>query len=441
MFEVPGLALLAVSGGPDSIALLNLMQLVAPQFGLSLAVAHVEHGIQPVTARVPDAVSQWAELHGMPCHIARLGLGGDASETKARIERYGALRSIQVQEGARYLVTAHHRNDQIETVLYRFLRGSGVFGLAGIPGKGPRGLVRPLLPFTRSELVDWLDSKYRQDCGRPGLFCDPANEDQKHDRAWIRHTVLPLLRQRSGVDLEDRLLSVAYDADLQRSAWSAALRSLPELRLRVADDCVEVARAALQRYDKMLSLVLLRAAAREVGCRLGRRRAAELLTFATDGSSGRVLQLGSGWEAELVFGDLLIKPETPAGQSVAADLESGWGVGEGGCVHWPGWEFRWRVEPAAAIQRCSLTTWVTPGAGGIRVPRAGDKMLPLGGVGRRKVRRLLMEGRVPTRDRHRYPVVVRRRDIIWIPGICRSAASVPSVGDPAVRLDARATGH
>jgi tRNA(Ile)-lysidine synthetase-like protein len=107
-------------------------------------------------------------------------------------------------------------------------------------------------------------------------------------------------------------------------------------------------------------------------------------------------------------------------------------------VTWSGWELRWRSESAGKTVRRSFTTWLTPGAGAVRGPRAGDRIAPLGGVGRRRVRRLLMEARVPFRQRGHYPVLTRGGEVLWLPGICRSSASVPELGEPALRIDARA---
>jgi len=151
------------------------------------------------------------------------------------------------------------------------------------------------------------------------------------------------------------------------------------------------------------------------------------------------MELGSGWEAELAFERLRIV-EAKQGESAGSELEPAvWGERESGCVRWNGWEFTWRQARTGEMRRGSLTTWVTPGCGEVRLARAGERMIPLGGVGRRKVRRLLMEARIPARERHVYPVVVRGSDVIWIPGICRSADSVPQTGEMAVRLDARTT--
>lgn len=98
----------------------------------------------------------------------------------------------------------------------------------------------------------------------------------------------------------------------------------------------------------------------------------------------------------------------------------------------------WRNERAPArIDRAGWTTWVADPISGltVRAPQAGDRMAPLGGVGRREVRRLLMEARVPRAARAGYPLLAYDETIVWVPGICRGEARVPQPGTPAVRLD------
>lgn len=431
LFPVPGTAVVAVSGGPDSVALLDLLIAVGPAHGLDLAVGHVDHGIHLGSATVADRVADLAAWYGVPYHLERLALGADATETAARGARYRALRHLQRALGARYLLTAHHAEDQVETVLLRLLRGSGVAGLAGVPEQGPRGLVRPLLPFSKRELREWLEARGRE-LGRPfAVFDDPANSALRHDRSWIREEVLPLLRARYGVALDQRLLDVSRHAARDRAAWAALLGTLPELECVLEDGVAEVARTPLSRYDKLLCEGLLRALAREAGCVLGPRRAARLARFVCTAESGRRMELGAGWEAQLAFDRLrLVGPHTaaPAPEPVALD-------GAAGRTSWSASEIAWRPARAGTAARASFTTWVTTGPGLIRPPAAGDRMLPLGGVGRRKVARLLMEARVPRSERHAYPLLVRGGDVLWIPGICRAEADVPPAGVTALEVE------
>jgi tRNA(Ile)-lysidine synthase len=182
-----------------------------------------------------------------------------------------------------------------------------------------------------------------------------------------------------------------------------------------------------------LSEALLRALAREAGCVLGSNRAGKLADLVQGGTSGRVLELGDGWVAELVFDRLRIRQRS----EVDALPSSEWGLTESGSVEWGEWQIAWRPEPAGVITREGLTTWTAPGPGEIRAVHSGDRVFPLGGVGRRSVHRLLMEARVPRSERAGYPVLMQGSDLVWVPGVCRAARAVPSPGEVALRIDAR----
>lgn len=434
LFPEPGLALLAVSGGPDSLALLSLLRAIAGDLDLTLAVGHVDHGILPDSAALAARVRGIAERYGLPFHVRSLGLGPDASETEARPERYRALRALQAEAGARYLVTAHHADDQIETVLLRVLKGSGVAGLAGIAAAGPRGLVRPLLPFRRQELTDWLRGTDLSP------FDDPSNTDLRGDRAWVRHRLLPELRARFGGHVDQRLLRLAHHAGRERRAWYALLPELPRLDVRSAPGRVSFQRVTVRNYPDDLALVALHHLALSLGCVVGLRRAERLLRFAREAPSGRLLQLGRDWVAEVTFDRVRIlrrcRPAVLPSSAV-------WGEGEAGSVRWGDWELCWRPERAGRPSRRESWTWVTRASepGGIRAARAGDRLLPVGGTGHRPLRRLFMEARVPATDRVTYPVLVRGTDIVWVPCVGRAAVHVPEPGAPALRLDARRVGE
>jgi tRNA(Ile)-lysidine synthase len=427
LFQDPGEAVVAVSGGVDSVALLDLLSDTASELGLSLVVAHVDHGIQSDSPTVRRSVAALAEKYELPFETTELQLGPDATETEARRARYAWLRELQKRRGAKYIVTAHHEDDQVETILLRGLRGSAPAGLAGISPRSRGGLVRPLLPFTRSELLAHVTER-----GLP-VYEDPANRDPRHLRSWVRTTLLPLLNERLGSRLRRDLLEQGRHAASDRRAWDHMLDVVPELALSVQGTTFTVARASVVGYDNALSVALLRAAARRVGLVLGPTRARQLVAFAQR-PSGRRLPLGDGWSAEVAFEQLRIGRD--ADHAVGCALERVWPSGERGSAQFGGFEIQW--SPAAApaqIERATWTTWLDSAAWEVRWPARGDSLVPLGGVGHRPLRRLLMEARVPRSARPRYPVVSRGATILWVPGICRSAEGVPAPGTRAVRLD------
>jgi tRNA(Ile)-lysidine synthase len=433
LFPEPGTALLAVSGGPDSLALLDLFHAIASEIPLRLAVAHVDHGILPDSARVADQVVAVGAGYHLPVQVERVDLGPGASETRARRARYAALRSVQRRVGARYVVTGHHADDQIETIVYRLLRGSGPAGLAGMQALGPGGLVRPLLPFRRRELEDWLVQRYPEPGSGPPVHRDPSNNDLRHDRVWIRSRVLPSLRERLGERLDLAMLNLAAQASGERAAWTALLRAFPDLGLTPVPRGVEVSMQPLLAVEPPLSEALLRALAREVGCLVGPKRSARLLAFVRGASSGRSVELGEGFLAEVSFGRLRLS----RAMSEAPLQPAEWGRDRQGRLQWGTWEFVWRPESAGVSSRASWTIWAEPGCGLVRAAAAGDRLRPFGGTGHRAVSRILMEARVARRMRKHHPVVLHSDRLIWVPGVCRGQVAVPPAGSMAVRLEAR----
>src|SRR5947208_8512640 len=424
LFPKAGTAIVAVSGGADSVALLDLLHDLVPQLGITLVVAHADHGIQSDSRTVGQSVSALAARYGLPFELGELHLGPNATETEARRARYTWLADVRRRRGARYLVTAHHRDDQVETILLRVLRGSAPAGLAGIAARGRGGLVRPLLPFSRAELVAHVAAR--------GLahHDDPANRDPRHLRSWVRHALLPLLLERLGPRAVGDVLRLGAHAAADRRAWDAALELLPELALHVEHGGFSVAREPLRRYDATVAVALVRAAARRAGLVVGPGRARRRLSLAK-GRPGRRLPLGAEWVAGAAFDRLrVIRGDPAAPDPVAVSAERG-------DTRFGLFSVEWRPDPAPVrVERGGWTTWL-PAAEGweLRPPRAGDRLVPRGGIGRRPLRRLLMEARVPRGERTGYLVVARGETVLWVPGICRAAAEVPAPGTRAVRLD------
>ncbi len=420
----PGRALVAVSGGPDSMALLELLVRSADVHGRELIVAHVDHGIHPESARVADLVRAAARARGLHCESVGLSLGAGTGETGARAARYAWLAGTADRVGATIVVLAHHADDQAETVLMRVLEGSGPAGLAGIPALAGR-LVRPLLPFTRAELAEFAH--------REGLavWIDPANADPRHLRSWVRCDVLPLLRSRLP-ELDQRLRRLGRAAGRQRAAWDALLDRLPDLHLRREDGAISVAGAPLKDYDSALSEAIVMAAGRRVGCQIGPLRAGRILRLIAEGGSGAEIPLGSGWRAELSFGRLRLAPAAAVEEPPPWLLEQGSGERV-----WGRWRLRWRPDAAPERQaRAAFVAWFTPEPLEVRSWKAGDRVRPLAGTGRRLVVRCFQEHRVSRRRRMAWPVLTRNDAVVWVPGVCRSDALLPVGGTEAVRVDA-----
>jgi tRNA(Ile)-lysidine synthase len=424
LFPAAGRVVLAVSGGPDSLALLDLVARVGPRLGLEPVVAHADHGIQPGSGDVARHVEELVKTrYALPVVVSGLALGPATGETRAREARYRFLREVQASREARYLVTAHHADDQVETILMRLLRGTAPAGLAGIRARGPHGLVRPLLPFGREELRTHVLALGLEPAD------DPANRDPRHLRSWVRKELLPSVVSHLGEAGRLAFLEVASHARAELRAWDAAVDRLPGLGASTSPGRFDVAREVLGSYDKWLGERVLRAVAARAGLVLAPRAAARLAQFARVASSGRRLELPGGLSAEAAFGRLVVCRPAPLPQTLALAGRRGRGV-------FGGFTVAWTTEPAPPrLERTGWTTWLAPGAAQVRAVHAGDRVVPLGGVGRRAVSRLLMEAKVPRGERSRYPVVVADGAVAWVPGVCRGARAVPPAGTEATRVD------
>jgi len=417
-------ALVAVSGGPDSVVLLHLLVATRELHQLDLVVAHFDHGIHPASADVALGVRALAARYGLPYEQGHTSLGAGAGETAARAARYAWLEATRFQLGAELVITAHHADDQVETVLMRALKGSGPAGLAGITAR--RGvLVRPLLPFRRAAILRYLRAEGLAAWG------DPANQDPRHLRSWLRGDVLPALRARLP-RVDHALLQLGRQAARARAAWSSVLNLLPGLEFRLEDDGFSVAARTLSGYDSALGESVLMSAARRVGCRLGPTRAGRVLQLVGRGVSGARAPLGAGWTAELAFDRLMVTRDEPDAGRPTWPLE-----GAAGEAAWGRWRVRWSREPAPERQdRAGLAAWFAPGPLFIRTWSAGERLRPLGGTGRRLLVRCFQDARVPRSRRAGWPVLAGPGGVVWIPGVSRSDALLPEPGTEAVRVDA-----
>jgi tRNA(Ile)-lysidine synthase len=420
----PVRVIVAVSGGPDSVALLDLLVRTQDTHRLDLVVAHADHGIHPDSARVAEQVRGLAESYGLPFELERLGLGPEAGETSARAARYAWLEELRVQRKAELIVTAHHADDQIETVLMRVLAGSGPAGLAGMAPVSGR-LVRPLLTVPRGELARYVEER--------GLvaWLDPANADPRHLRAWIRTDLLPVLRRRLP-SVDANVARLAHQSARDRAAWDSVLDVLPQLDLAAEPEGISVAAAGLAGYDSALTQAVILAAARRVGCQLGPVRIGRVLALLKEGTSGSRAPLGGGWWAELSVGRLQFWRNRLETEQQPWTLEGDRGEGS-----WGRWIFRWERSPAPDAQpRVAMSAWFSSDAFTVRSWAPGEKLRPLGGTGRRLIVRCFQEVRVPRGRRSAWPVLARNQEIIWIPGVCRSDALLPAKGTEALRIDA-----
>lgn len=182
----------AVSGGPDSICLLDVLARLAPRWGLQIEVAHVDHGLSDASAEMAARVGRVGAEAGFDVHVARApDLAGSNLQARAREFRYEFFGIVAGRIGADWIATGHTLDDRVETTLGRLIHGAGTRGLAGLPPvEGTR--IRPLIDLRRSETRAYCAARDLE------FYDDPANADDRFERAKIRSGVLRMIEEDWG---------------------------------------------------------------------------------------------------------------------------------------------------------------------------------------------------------------------------------------------------
>ncbi len=209
--------IVAVSGGPDSMALLHIMHSLSQLLDFEIVAAHLNHGLRDAAADEEAFVRQNCQSIGVPCYSRTVPVAELAREQKTTLEdagrnaRYSYFNALREELGAQKIATAHHHDDVAETVLLHLLRGSGIKGLRGIlPIQG--SLIRPLLTVSKVELMDYLKQENISYC------LDLSNDDVYYLRNRIRHGLLPYLQTEFNPRIVGKLNQLALIARDENAA-------------------------------------------------------------------------------------------------------------------------------------------------------------------------------------------------------------------------------
>lgn len=419
--------LVSLSGGLDSTVLLHLLRFTPGLPSLEVHAAHLDHRMRPGSAEDARWVKGLTRAWEVPL-VSRPLACTPANETEARRVRYRFLEEARAETGCQWVVTAHHADDQAETVAYRVLRGTGLAGLAGIPRTRDPGLYRPLLPFWKRELAAYASAS------RLRHRTDPTNRSPDVPRNVVRRELLPLAEARVAPDARRALTRLARLAGEENRLWSAVLPTLlAGLAVRRTREGVSFSRDAFLQCDPLVRARLIRALAAEAGAHLDARGTALASGFARSGGSGRSLDLPGGVVLSRAFERLLIAraATTIAGRNAleharfVAVPAPGEGAAEG------------RSGGAAFLARWSTRGPV--GGAGLSIPalrfpilfrswRPGDRIRLAAGT--RKLKKVFGEARVPLPARARRPVLADSGGrVLWVPGVARSVEARPAPQD------------
>ncbi len=442
-------AVVAVSGGCDSVALLHILRSLQTRTHLNLHVATLDHGIRGAAGQhdaelVRGLADRWqlpvtVERAEVPKLAVEWGIGLEAA---ARRSRYEFLARVAANQLSGVVIVGHHADDQIETVLLNIVRGSGARGLGGMRMLSPMPfqpeivLFRPLLRFERRQLEDY--------CETHGLaYCeDDTNSDARFSRNYLRREVIPRLRQLNPnlTGAFRRLGDIVTSDEAFLSEWLEK-QILPDIDR--TDGAWRLGKGQLFSLHPALQRRLLRAAVQQLGedsASLSFDITRDIIAWAKHAKAGAVRDLGFSLEFYLDYDDILIRQK---GRPVSV---SGYRLIPPGAVE--------RITPSWPRARHGIFISLTDAASGqakgatiilrsdaevwLRTRRAGDRFKPKGMGGRsRKLKDWMIDRKIPRYLRDRIPLIDADGAIV---AICVgktwhiAESDLPVTGTPATVL-------
>jgi tRNA(Ile)-lysidine synthase len=416
--------LVALSGGPDSVALLRALLELRDALGIRIAAAHLNHGI-----RGDESDRDEAFVRGLCTTLnVRLivehtyGLTPEKNlEERARDARREFLNRAADALGARYIALGHHADDQAETVLMRAMRGAGITGLAAMSESGPGRIFRPLLRLWREEILEYL-----REIGA-AYVTDSSNLSATFLRNRVRLELIPSLERAWAPDVRARLVELATDMraldDLVRGLAKAELE-----RATRADGALDIGGFASLAPGLRVP-VLREFAARSLGSlrRFERTHWVAMEKLCVEGPPNGEVHLPGGVRLARAYSSLRF---TSARRDRDVEFRVRLAVDHVTEIVQAGFAFETSVvaleEAHNPAGHLSALFDASHAAGQLiaRNFRPGDRIRPLGIAGTRKIKEVFIDRKVPRPRRANYPVVTLDDEIVWVPGLARARSAL-----------------
>lgn len=418
--------LLAVSGGPDSLAMLELFTKFKAEFDLEIGVAHLDHMLRKESAAEAEFVKNYAQKKGLDFFLKQVNLpelirgNHSSTEALARELRFDFFKELIQKKNYDLLALAHHRDDQAETVLLNLFRGSGLQGLSGIQAKTELNnikIIHPLLEFNKEEILIYCQENKLNPC------FDRTNKENIYSRNIIRNEVFPLVEKKINKNVRE---VIARSSNL----IAAENKFLQKISVKKYKQIVKKENESkiIVDFDKFIKIdhVLQRRIYRYIYNKLNNNlddlyleHIFEIEKLIKNKKTGRGIDIASGIRVEISYSNLIFfkknnledslinRTRVELGKEIKIDKKHSL---ESQIIESDNFSFsNDSLRAAFDYEKLQLPLF-------LRNRKPGDKIKPLGMSGHKKVKDILIDQKVPKQEREQLLLVVDAEDkIIWLP--------------------------
>lgn len=437
LFKPHDKLLIACSGGPDSIALVDILLKLRTKYNLNIIVAHAEHGIRKESS-LNDAqyVKTYCEQRNIPFFMEHLNVLEHLKteklsvETLARKLRYQFLRKIAQKENATKIVTAHHLNDQAETVLQHLLRGAGPAGLSGM--KSLNGdIIRPFLCLYRKEIEAYCLHENLNPC------LDETNNSLDYERNRIRLDLLPRLKEYNP-QIVTAICNSAKIIAQEHDFIDCYVKNLyiQKVNTNINTQEVTIDINDLKKEHKAIRTALYRYIIKKLQNSLENisfTHIDKIDKFLYNGHTGSILQLPQNLRININYDKFTFsKINNKAKNSI--ELEQNLSIKIDLSLLLTQKEIKLPYEQSLIINKVNEFTKlngrnqcfididkIQGNILYIRNRKNGDRITPKGMQGSKKIKDIFIDNKIPAKDRNKIPLICDEKDIIWIAGVQQDA--------------------
>ncbi|SHI07507.1 tRNA(Ile)-lysidine synthase [Sporanaerobacter acetigenes DSM 13106] len=417
--------LVGVSGGPDSMALLYALLSIQTEISFSLYIAHVNHGVRGREADEDEKfVEKISGKLGIPFYSKKIDMEGYAREHKLSSEdagrrlRYKFFREVLLSINGGKIAVAHNKNDQAETLIMRFFRGTGLDGLKGMEYRNG-DIIRPLLDISRNEIEDYILEK------NINTRLDRTNLENIYNRNKIRLELIPYIVDNFNPNIVDTLWrtsrTMSNDSEFLEEFSKERYREL----VKVEDkNSIILCRQKFSREHIAIKQRIIRHSIYNLTGTLdgiSEIHVRNVLELFERGDTGKSVDLPNRLEVKTSYDDLIFRIK-----NLNVNNNYKYSLKRGQATYVKEWNsiFKMEVYPMEKIQLNFKDRFIKyfdydkiKGEIYIRNRRLGDTIQPFGMSGNKKLKDLFIDKKIPIDEREKIPILVDKNDIIWVVGL------------------------